>query len=535
MSKYNPPALSTGFSENGKSAKKRFDNILNTKSKKTGLFAFVLILALVGIAGVWFGFKSNHNIVYVCNTFDCSFKLPRSWENKYEIEEHNKKAVYVYHKAIREKYGQGTGLMFYIEMLQGDDLTHEQITDPGNRSIALQENGCTYVFGMPTDVQYPIWEGGDKRMAEDYVKLTKDNDKIKQSISRAAVSGFGRAPGSAVLIKDASLFGDAQGKSVAAGLRKNDLVYVVYDQNDDFYYIQLAVMVHPPVEGYIAKENVSFDKAQLQRASYGCIPSGNIYKSPGEKDIYINNYTGVFAIAERKGEWTRVNLTGGDDGKWVKTADISYDIPPSNIDLSYTNLQKETDNGQSLWRLDAADTARDYLYNTLKKSGGAFAVTYSDNESCTVTYTDDSGKDSVIHLYKPVKKDRSGIWIISKNTIMEQKIREVIPPDGQLQVNSGMGWRININQDIMDSLPEGKTGFTLADIEKVLEINVSHYFDKDLDVMVYYVETGAKSSTPFIFVFDNAELISYYDLQTPANEKAARDILISLDKYKRFQ
>ena len=38
------PLLSTSFSENGKSAKRRFENILNTKAKKAGVFAFILLL-----------------------------------------------------------------------------------------------------------------------------------------------------------------------------------------------------------------------------------------------------------------------------------------------------------------------------------------------------------------------------------------------------------------------------------------------------------------------------------------------------------
>ena len=94
----------------------------------------------------------NTEDVFYCKTLECSFNFPQSWKNKYEIEE-NDSIVYVYHKGVREKYGVGTGLLFYM----------------GNRTIALQEGWYTYVFGMPTDMQYPIWEGGDKALADDYV------------------------------------------------------------------------------------------------------------------------------------------------------------------------------------------------------------------------------------------------------------------------------------------------------------------------------------------------------------------------------
>ncbi|ODA42560.1 DUF4825 domain-containing protein [Desulfosporosinus sp. BG] len=46
-----PPALSTGFSESGKSAKKRFANILDRNNKKRGVWALVLVLALAGVSG----------------------------------------------------------------------------------------------------------------------------------------------------------------------------------------------------------------------------------------------------------------------------------------------------------------------------------------------------------------------------------------------------------------------------------------------------------------------------------------------------
>jgi hypothetical protein len=187
MGKYiKPPKLSTLFSESGRRAKKRFENILNTKARKTSVLAFVLVLLVTGAAGVIFSFNSGDNIVHRCKTFDCSFELPQGWENKYEIEEENNNIVYVYHKAIRRQYGEGTGMLFYIEMLQGDSLTHDDITDPGNRTIALQEGGFTYVFGMPTDIQYPIWEGGDRALADDYIIMSKDHDKIKESITRVS-------------------------------------------------------------------------------------------------------------------------------------------------------------------------------------------------------------------------------------------------------------------------------------------------------------------------------------------------------------
>jgi len=526
-----PPALSTSFSENGKRAKKRFDNILNIKAKKTGALAFVSMLIFVGVVGMLVGFNSGKNITYFCNTFDCCFELPRSWENKYEIEERNANIVYVYHKAIRKEYGEGTGLLFYIEMLKGDKLTHEDITDPGNRSIALQGDGYTYVFGMPTDVQYPIWDGGNKELADDYLKMSEDNEKIKKSIRRVTANITGT--GTAIVTEDTDLLADPQGNGVGVELMKNDLVYVIYDENDDFYYVQLPVMSIPPTEGYISKKAVSFDKNLFDNANFGIVKNGKIYKSTNEKDIYQEGHKNVFRIIKRQGEWAEVNLVGGDDGKWVKISDISYELIPYNIDLSYTDMQKEVDNGRQLWRLNPLEVAQDYVYNTLKKSGGTFEITHSDDDKSMVTYTSDENEDSVIHFHRPIKKDHGGIWVVDDNTIIMDKIRGVIPKGKQIAVNSGMGWNIRVTDKTDYKNNDYGDDFNLEQEAKKLGINIYDYIGHDLKVLIYGIETAEDSSreytySPYIFVFEGTNMIAYKDLKSMENEMIARDIMITL-------
>lgn len=59
MSKYiKPPTLSTNFSESGKSAKKRFENILNTNVKKTSIWALSAVLVITGILGAMVAYDS---------------------------------------------------------------------------------------------------------------------------------------------------------------------------------------------------------------------------------------------------------------------------------------------------------------------------------------------------------------------------------------------------------------------------------------------------------------------------------------------
>ena len=66
MSKFiKPPTLSTSFSESGKSAKKRFCNILDMGKKKKGVIAFLFVLLTVIIVGIIVSFSnSNTDVVH---------------------------------------------------------------------------------------------------------------------------------------------------------------------------------------------------------------------------------------------------------------------------------------------------------------------------------------------------------------------------------------------------------------------------------------------------------------------------------------
>ncbi len=525
-----PPTLSTNFSESGKRAKKRFANILNTKAKKKGFLGFVLILLIVGITGVIFGFNYDKSISYVCKTFECSFDLPKSWEGKYEIEERNNNIVYVYHKAIRGEYGEGTGMLFYIEMLEGDNLTHDDITDPGNRTIALQESGYTYVFGMPTDVQYPIWDGGDKTLADDYVKMTKDHDKVKKNIRRATQIN---TMNTAIIIEDTDLFIDDEGKNAAIKLRKNDLVFVIYEQNNNFYYVQPAAMNIPLIEGYVSKKAISFDESLHKNANNGRVLSGTLYQSPNENDIYAKKFPYVFHIIKRQGEWSEINLPGGDDIKWVKTSDISYQLVPHTVDLSYINLQREVDNGHQPWRLAPLDVALDYVYNTLGKKGDEFEVFLIDSVTGSITYSfkKEDEKELQVVVYQPIKKDNSGIWAVHTGALIQNQIEDVIPTHRRIIVNSGMTWRIRLTDQMDFQNNEYGKDFNLEQEAKKVGINIYDYLGRDLDVFIYGTESEKGPILPYIFVFEGTNMIFYKDLGKQENEMIVRDMMITLHQH----
>ena len=414
-----PPSLSTSFSESGKRAKKRFDNILNIKAKKTGVLAFALVLVSISVVGI---------------VVSCHKDIPQS-------------------RGASEKFS-----------------------------------------------------------------------------------------GTAIIVNDTDLFSDSEGKNKIHEfytLKKNDLVYVIYHENDYFYYIQTAVMDIPSTQGYVSKKAVSFDLNLFNNANSGVVKSGKIYKSPNEDDVYEKSATYVFHIAKRQGEWAEVNLRGGDYDKWVKTADISYDLIPFMIDLSYTNLQRDVDNGHQSWLLDPLEVARDYVYNTLNKTGGEFKV-FNDSSvtgSISYSYTKAGEKEIQVVVYQPIKKGESGIWVVNKGTLMRNQIEDVIPYDRQVDANSNAVWRIRLTENIDYINPKTGIEFNFEQEAKKLGINISEYYGHDLDAFIYSVETAKHSSqqytrSPYIFIFEGTNMIAYRDLQTVENEGFAKNILTTINKFR---
>ena len=112
-----------------------------------------------------------------------SLEIPLDWIGRFRVSEEGN-TVFFRHAATYEKYGEGTGMLFCIERVQGV-RSQEEIEEPGNRTIVLQTAGDTYVLGRPTDVQYPIWTDRDEddiAIAAEYEKMAQEIDVIGGSI-----------------------------------------------------------------------------------------------------------------------------------------------------------------------------------------------------------------------------------------------------------------------------------------------------------------------------------------------------------------
>lgn len=113
--------------------------------------------------------------------------IPESWEGKYQVCE-EEDTIRFLQTATYEKYGTGTGCLFYITCIEGTKTQEEvdaMVDGAFSRPIIMQSDKVTYVYGMPTDVQYPIWtdaDAEDAEIAEEYEKMATDITYIIESI-----------------------------------------------------------------------------------------------------------------------------------------------------------------------------------------------------------------------------------------------------------------------------------------------------------------------------------------------------------------
>ena len=107
-----------------------------------------------------------------------SIVFPNSWSNKVLIGQ-NETMVIVYHKEIYEDWN-GAGSLFCIERVEGSYDDAEAVTPTQTILVA---NGYTYLFHTPSDVQYPIWDGGNPEQAADYLSMCNDFEGIKASVA----------------------------------------------------------------------------------------------------------------------------------------------------------------------------------------------------------------------------------------------------------------------------------------------------------------------------------------------------------------
>lgn len=180
-------SLSTCFKGGKKEMKKRLANILCGDKKKAGALMLAVVLLVTLTIGAFVACGGSP-VVYRNRALGFSMEIPSDWEGRYGIEE-NGDMVTVYHKVIRETYGDGMGDLFYIQRLEGA-LSEEETSEPGGRTAVLRANGYTYVFGIPTDMRCPAGEGGDETLSGEYIKMSEEAMRaVKNSVKEMIPDG----------------------------------------------------------------------------------------------------------------------------------------------------------------------------------------------------------------------------------------------------------------------------------------------------------------------------------------------------------
>lgn len=307
--------------------------------------------------------------------------------------------------------------------------------------------------------------------------------------------------------------------------RKGDLLFVIYEDADT-YHVQMPYMSHPANYGNIDKTAVSKDATLLAKANYASIkPLAGVYTNKGdaEQETYYSMQTPLKVI-KRDGKWVEVSFAAGVDNKWVKSEDIEPVIPSTQVDLDYLELQKRVDAGEEQWRLLPHEVVNDYLAS--RKVTAHMRIDANQMEETSANTMSYITEGYFVSVYQPIKKGEGGIWVISNASLMKGQMDDAVPADVKVIVNSGMGWRINLKGNKMIYTQySSKQSWSVEDLAAQMGIDAKDYYGKDLDIMIYEY-TAPKGNTAYLFVFDDAQLIGYTELDTKDKLELAKQTLI---------
>lgn len=126
--------------------------------------------------------------------------------------------------------------------------------------------------------------------------------------------------------------------------------------------------------------------------------------------------------------------------------------------------------------MDAKQTALNFIKNVLKDSGGEITAYSDDGIRASVTYKKDDGTELTINLTKPVKKDKTGIWVADFDKYSSMKIDlERYPIDYNIETAAKDGMAVFVDK----VLPSGdrQVAFVVNKLHSGKEI-IEAFFSK---------------------------------------------------------
>lgn len=137
----------------------------------------IRIILLVGIGILLFSACGQNSwSVYRSKKFGFQINLPRSWKDKYTIEE-VENGIIVSHKP--QGLNIKPGFLFSINKRLGELITQEDLDWSYTAEEILQtHNGYSFLMGLAADSQY---DPDDKANTKEYMEMCKDFNDIKNS------------------------------------------------------------------------------------------------------------------------------------------------------------------------------------------------------------------------------------------------------------------------------------------------------------------------------------------------------------------
>lgn len=102
-------------------------------------------------------------------------------------------------------------------------------------------------------------------------------------------------------------------------------------------------------------------------------------------------------------ETTTESESSTESGSTLKTGN-------SSIDPAIQNLQNQVDSGRMTWRTDPVAVTKETVIDGIN-------YTLISNDGVSKAQVDVEYADKIVHvyLYKPVRQDQTGIWVIEKS------------------------------------------------------------------------------------------------------------------------
>jgi len=507
-----PPALSTSFSESGKRAKKRFDNILNTKVKKTGVIAFVIIVMLMGIIGTLVACKNSSKDISNLRGeyFDFAIKhrldyVPVFEEGKPSINSSD----YLLHAfAVNlDNWGADKGIMTrkYVEdtikqYFKVNNIVHNSFPKAWNF------DGEKY-SAVPSSIsEEPIY------ILRDYKTYMQDGRKIYDITMDECANKSPQFYEDLQRARENIVSGDLSTLSVV-GTEK--FKFYIENERPIFIYHSILEKTRAGIMNQIPTEALYKYKGTLvgNNSKVSAIVNLLDFTDIPIHSISLQTNNKPYGITINYKVDSRAGYRFFDYSSFNKNAAVMFALIPNAEEIDF----RVYDNYSSA---DNPETSFASAYYSRQNLSERFGMEYFTKETVKDATTNIDTFETYISNVSVVKDQEDFYNEDQKQRIEKSKqIYSVIGDDCEITINSGMQVFITVSKEIAASKK-------LSELLEPRNIKLGEYIDKKIEFLTYNIRNfKTNQSTDFLFVFDGEKLIAYEELKTMYKDREIMDVL----------